>query len=346
LFPLNGMRAEALPRDHELIKESINKSIMFNPHAPSLRIWHQHDMSMSVGRGFRCGFPIFELNKFTEQEVHHLKSLDVIFVASNWAKSVCIDNGLDAKKVFIAPLGVDREIFKPMIVNNPIASMTATKFFTCGKWEIRKGHGLLLEAFNQAFEPDDDVHLILNCINPFIGDTGNAEWAEAFKTSKLADKISVIGPRLNTQIEVAVLMNSCDCGVFPSLAEGWNLELLETMSCGKHVIATDYSGHTQYINWQNANPIKITELEDAYDGIWFNGQGQWAKFESAQMEQLVNSMRAIHKMKQSKLLTPNTAGIETAEKFSWANTAKAIVNVVDDLRPEYNLNELRRVKNG
>ena len=53
-------------------------------------------------------------------------------------------------------------------------------------------------------------------------------------------------PRVNTSEEVARIMGQVDCGVFPARGEGWNLELLEMMSMGKPVIATNYSGHTQF----------------------------------------------------------------------------------------------------
>ena len=68
-------------------------------------------------------------------------------------------------------------------------------------------------------------------------------------------------------------MSQTDCGVFPARAEGWNLELLEMMSCGKNVIATNYSSHTEFCNSENCMLVETTELEDAHDGKWFRGQG-------------------------------------------------------------------------
>ena len=39
-------------------------------------------------------------------------------------------------------------------------------------------------------------------------------------------------------------MAEAHCGVFPARSEGWNLGLVEMLSMGRHVIATDYSAHT------------------------------------------------------------------------------------------------------
>ena len=66
-------------------------------------------------------------------------------------------------------------------------------------------------------------------------------------------------------------MSKVDVGIFPSRAEGWNLEILELMSCGKHIITTNYSAHTEFCNKENALLVDIDELETAYDGKWFLG---------------------------------------------------------------------------
>ena len=70
---------------HPLIQQSIQNAQTFDYNAPSLRLYHQFDMAHGVGKGMRCGFPIFELNQFTEQEKQNLCSLDKIIVCSQWA---------------------------------------------------------------------------------------------------------------------------------------------------------------------------------------------------------------------------------------------------------------------
>ena len=76
-------------------------------------------------------------------------------------------------------------------------------------------------------------------------------------------------------------MRDADCGVFPARGEAWNLELLEMMSCGRLVIATDFAGHTEYADHENALLIQIDELEPAADPVWntvFTERktGEWA----------------------------------------------------------------------
>jgi glycosyltransferase involved in cell wall biosynthesis len=121
-------------------------------------------------------------------------------------------------------------------------------------------------------------------------------------------------------------MAKIDCGVFPSRGEGWNLEALELMACGKHVIVTDYSAHTEFCTKDNANLVTITEKELAFDNKWFHGQGNWAKIGEPQIEQTANYMKDFHvNNKRSEI---NHRGIETALEFSWDNTARKILENV------------------
>ena len=120
------------------------------------------------------------------------------------------------------------------------------------------------------FNEDDKVELWMLCDNPFYTEDENFKWERLYRTSKLGDKIKII-PRQQMQEDVYNIMMQADCGVFPARAEGWNLDLLEMMSCGKQTIATNYSAHTEFCNEDNCMLVETTEMVDAEDGKWFRG---------------------------------------------------------------------------
>jgi len=319
---------DADPEKHKaLITSALESAKMANFDAPSIRLWHQYDMSEFVGRGKKIGFPIFELDKFSDLELHHLSNPDEFFVCSEWAKEIMIEN-LYAKyksddignKIHVVPLGVDRSIFR-----ENVSQREETIFFNCGKWEVRKGHDILVKAFNKAFEHDDNVQLWMLCDNPFYPNEENFAWERLYKGSKLGDKIQTI-PRQKSQEDVYNIMVQTDCGVFPSRGEGWNLELLEMMSCGKQVIATNYSAHTEFCDSENCMLVDIDEKEDAHDGKWFRGQGQWASIKDKQIDQIAEYMKEVHEKKKNDNLKINQAGIDTSKNFSWQNTARKIID--------------------
>ena len=143
----------------------------------------------------------------------------------------------------------------------------------------------------------------------------------------MGEKIRII-PRQPNQRDVYNIMNQSDCGVFPARAEGWNLELLEMMSCGKTVIATNYSAHTEFCNSDNSLLIDTNDLEGAEDGVFFSGShGEWASFSESSKEQTIEHMRSVHRLKNSDphgLL--NSDGIKTANQFTWQNSAQELIN--------------------
>ena len=289
---------------------------------PSVKIWHQNDLHMHVGHGKHIGFPIFELTEFNKEEKTSMAHCDSLFVCSNWAKGVVLDQTSFAEKnVHVVPLGVDTEVFQPKVSKRP-----QTIFFNCGKWEKRKGHDVLLECFSRAFDRSDNVELWMMCDNPFIGQ-GNQDWINLYKSSILGEKIRII-PRQPNQKDVYNIMSQSDCGVFPARAEGWNLELLEMMACGKTVIATNYSAHTEFCDSNNSMLIDTDGLEQAKDGVFFSGSyGKWASFSESSKEQLIEHMRTVHRLKgynPHDLLNSN--GIKTANQFTWKNSAQELLN--------------------
>jgi glycosyltransferase involved in cell wall biosynthesis len=298
---------------------------------PSVKMWHQNDVHTHIGKGEHIGFPIFELTEFSKEEKLSMAHCDRLFVCSQWAKNVLIENNVKKPEdIHVVPLGVDTEIFKPA----PKRIEDKTIFFNCGKWEVRKGHDVLIECFNAAFEPRDNVELWMMCDNPFIGQM-NDQWKNLYKNSKLGHKIKFI-PRQETHEDVYNIMRRVDCGVFPARAEGWNLELLEMMACGKQVIATNYSAHTEFCNDSNSYPIEMSEREKAYDGVFFDGsKGEWASFNNAAKDQLIEHMRMVHGVKEQytngwdtqmrEFSSTNHAGIKTANKFTWENSAKELL---------------------
>lgn len=317
LFPVNK-EMEAHPKHHDTVKQSLINAQFPNFSAPCVRIWHQFDMSLFCG-GKKIGWPIFELDEFNPQEIHHLNGLDEIIVCSEWAKEIILKH-ID-KPVHVVPLGVDREIFKPAGQKD----WDTFRFFTAGKWEYRKGHDIVLKAFTEAFSDEDNVELICMCDNPVIPKEDNEDWNRTFKYSKLGNKIKLVA-RQKTQEQVAHIMNKVDCGLFPARAEGWNLELLEMIACGKHCITTNYSAHTEFCNKDNSFLIQPEEKEVAFDGHFFTKDiGSWMKFTDENLKKMVELMRDIYDG-HAELQTKNME--KTAEQFTWENSAKKLVEVL------------------
>jgi glycosyltransferase involved in cell wall biosynthesis len=322
-FPIGNPQIEHNYEDillHKLTSRQSN----FDFNAHSLQIWHQHDLLHHRGNGLKIGFPIFELDTFNEREEHILDYQDVIFVCSHWAKQVVL-HYLPHKRVFVIPLGVDSNTFYP--TNQTTEKCT---FLNIGKAEYRKGHDVLVKIFNLAFSKDDNVELKVAFSNPFLKEPQIREWNSLYRNSDLGDKIQLV-PRLNTHDDIAKLINESDCGIFPSRAEGWNLEALEMLACGKQLIITNYSGHTEYCNNNNSMLIDCPHREVAHDNMWFKGDGNWLHIGDYEIGQMVRYMRKVYLDWKDLVSLYNKPGVETAKEFSWANTANKIYQALESL---------------
>lgn len=318
LFPI-GHHIDVEENEQEffqtLIQNSKNKAKIDHT---CVKIWHQFDLWSHISRP-HYGWSIFELDTLTDLEISSLRFPDRLIVCSNWAKEILKKYGLNSD---VVPLGVNRDIFHE---NFPTNSQESYRFFSVGKLEHRKGHEFTIRCYNKAFSRQDKVELHLMVHNPFLQPEIIQQWYNNFLNSKLGHTIKLYNP-VASHADVAKFIHQNDCGLFPARAEGWNLELLESMSCGKPVITTNYSAHTEYCNNKNSFLIDIDAVEPAYDnmgGMWFHGQGNWAELDFEQEEQMIEHMRYCYNNRPA-----NNAGIDTAKEFSWSKSAEKLLELV------------------
>lgn len=57
-----------------------------------------------------------------------------------------------------------------------------------------------------------------------------------------------------------------DCYTTVSKGEGFDLPMVQAMSLGKLVVATDYLAHADYMNTDNSIPVKYT-MKPVYDAV-------------------------------------------------------------------------------
>lgn len=294
----------------------LDRGQFFSPHARCIRLYHEFDLASHYGDGWHVGFPIFEKTAFNKQEIHQLNSVDSLFVCTEWAKGVIEDNGIKPY-VNVVNLGVDLSVFRPAKpVDGPF------RFFYPGKFEIRKSHDIVMEIFERAFTKDDNIEIYFLPFNRFLSEEENKEWSNYLLSSPLRDKIKIIG-HLETNEQVASLYNYVDCVVSFSKAEGFNLPLLEGLACGKQVVATNYSAHTEFLTNDNGYLVDVDGLEPMLDEKWFhNPESNWALIGEKCKNGLTEALREVYKGGKRV----NEKGIETSKKFTWQNSAKQIIS--------------------
>jgi len=321
LFPIGNISVEA-HWDKKIIIEDIKNQINYDKDAACLKIWHPHDLLMKPhGCGPYGTYSFFETNKISIGDKVGYDISDVIITPTSWAKNILVDNGISDNKIKISSPGIDLSIFNHNLPIDEEEKPEDYIFLNIGKWETRKGHDILVHLFNQAFNDNDNVRLLMVNTNPFLSDQENQQWQNLYKNSKLGSKIYML-PRVSSQKDIAKIIKISDCGIYPARAEGWNNEGIETMAMNKPIILTNYSGHTEYATQYNSFMIDINGYEIAEDGKFFHGHGEWAKLDSNSIDQAISHMRYVYKHK----VTANLEGLKTAQKFTWDKTAQELGN--------------------
>lgn len=304
---------------HQTLQNALNNNKTFSADAPTIKIWHQWDLSTFVGRGKHIAWTFFELDNLTAYEVHNLNSCHAVIVSSEWAKNVCVNCGVGVP-IYVIPLGVNRDIFSALY---PPKKTNKTIFGCFGKFEVRKGQDILASAWNQLNY--DDVELWLCCDNPFLSEEENNKWKSLFKKPGVK-----FLPRFKSQDELAYVMSQIDCGVFPTRGEGWNMEVLELMSFGIPSILGNHTGHTQFCNNANSYLVNPVGYIQAYDGVYFKpglnaNQGRWADMDATDFE---IEMRGFHTSKPS---SKRNAALETAENYTWEKIADKVITCLSEI---------------
>ena len=130
-----------------------------------------------------------------------------------------------------------------------------------------------IAAFKKAFARDDpNVALVLKISGP---PTRPPQWDLIEEHVQGCENIQLID-RVLTPAEVSSLLSVTDCLISLHRSEGFGLVPAEFMSLGKPVIATKWSGNTDYMTTDNSFGVdyRLVELEKNY-GPYEAGQ-HWA----------------------------------------------------------------------
>jgi len=143
---------------------------------------------------------------------------------------------------------------------NPVGDIF--KFLFVGAWKERKGWRVLLEAWSQAFTPDDPVRLVIKTDDINRAKAQIMTWQKRVHKAPIAS-IQFLGGRYSEQ-EIIDLYCDSQCVVVPSLGEGFGYSGLQGLVVGLPTILTNYAGHTEYATAMNCVLIPPEELQEIH----------------------------------------------------------------------------------
>lgn len=188
--------------------------------------------------------------KTLERELEEYDTADLISVPSSFVYNSFLKNGIEEKRLFLNPFGVNLDRFSPL----PKINDGKFQVLYVGTLSIRKGIFYLLEAFKKLNFKNKKLTLI-GPIEKNIKD-------KVFKN--LSDEIEYLSVIKNKDLNRYYSM--ADVMVQPSIEEGLSLVMAEALACGCPVIATENTGASDlFQNSKEGFIIKAKSIEQIHD---------------------------------------------------------------------------------
>lgn len=244
------------------------------------------------------GRTMFETDRVNLNHVDRCNRMDEIWVPTDFHMATFARSGVNSSKLVKMVEAVDVDFFDPAVTtalelsasqqlvgpdlqqgSHQVGTETFV-FLSIFKWEKRKGWDFLVQSFLEEFSAGDNAVLYL-LTNPFHGD-----WDFGRKIADFIGQLELQKPangwaRVLIQdhhiplSDLPALYKAVNAFVLPSRGEGWGRPLVEALAMGLPVIATNWSGMTEYMTEENSYPLEIEALEEVSEGP-FKGH-LWAK---------------------------------------------------------------------
>lgn len=240
-----------------------------------------------VRRNFKAviGRTMFETDRVNAEHVKRCNEMDYVWVPTDFHVSTFVESGVDPFKVVKIVQPIDVKFFDPLqykplnlrsveslVLGGPTQkSKSNFVFLSVFKWEYRKGWDVLLKAYLEEFSGVDGVALYL-LTNPYHSDSDFGNKIVEFVGNSDLEKpvtgwaqVYVIDSHI-AQTDLPRLYKAADAFVLPTRGEGWGRPIVEAMAMSLPVIATNWSGPTEYMTEENSYPLPVERMSKVTEG--------------------------------------------------------------------------------
>lgn len=293
-FPLAvASRMSDYSWSHKVLEKARYNTNIFHMNADFMRPAREHFGNELFNSRYNIGYWHWELPEFPEEHVEGFNHVNEVWVCSKFvAESV-------SKRATVPVMTIPHCIQVPVApnINRSSFGLPENRFLFLMMYDVqsstlRKNPKAVIEAFKLAFDKNDPrVGLVLKVNN---ADFRPNELAELRKMIAERGNLHLIDKVLSRQ-EVNALLQCTDSYVSLHRAEGFGLGLAEAMYLGKPVIATNWSGNTEFMNGANSCPVSYQLVNIGQDWGPYKSHQIWAepnvRHAADYMQRLVSDVR-------------------------------------------------------
>ena len=218
----------------------------------------------------------------TSESVHkdykdRLNLFDEIWVPTKYGRKILENSGINPP-IYVMPLGVDIKRYSPNAGYMDLGyGLRKFKFLSVFRWSYRKGVDILLRAYMEEFYSNEDVSLLLvsrsietpedkKGLTVMLEDFNNIKQCVKKDEDDLPHVALYIKPI--AEKDMPKVYSSCNAFALISRGEGYGLGYIEAGSVGLPVIASNCSGHTDFLSKTNSYLVE----PDGYVRAEVNGK--------------------------------------------------------------------------
>lgn len=291
-------------------------------------VMQQHGLRPGDGR-VRIGYWFWELSQFPHAAfARSIALFDELWVASDFCHdALATPSGPPVFKI-VPALGVEPARRHGRADFGLHDDFVFLFVFDAASVIKRKNPGAVVSAFRRAFAADEPVRLILKTVN------ASARQRAAFERLAGPARVQVWDGYV-PHGQVLDLVAACDAYVSLHRSEGLGLTLLDALMLDKPVVATRYSGVTEFFDGPGTYAVehKLVPLRRAYGP--YPAGAVWAQPDVAHA---ARRLREVYEAWRDPARRPAMGhGDAQRKSYSVANTQGALAARLEHLRRQHNL---------
>ncbi|PRD54426.1 glycosyltransferase [Sphingobacterium gobiense] len=277
------------------------------------RLLNSNGASYFAGK-YNIGFWAWELELFPSSYQKYIDLLDEIWVPSNFCLNAISQISNKPVLRFMHSIDIPENDITRNDLGLPADKLIYLTIFDYHSSLHRKNPYAVIKAFEDAFGDDHSKLLVLKASIGVEYPNAKNELYSYIENKKNIMLIEDILPRE----KLYGLINNCDVFVSMHRSEGFGLTMAEAMYLGKPVIATAYSGNTEFMSAFNSVLIPYTLIPTGDNYMYSDLNNYWADVDinevSLALKRLGESPSERKKLGDSAkkhikdLLSPKTVG--------------------------------------
>jgi hypothetical protein len=328
IFPIGGkidLSAQEVEQEKvsKLEELATNSPSRHRKGDPSFKLWHFNGSLESFSKE-QLLLTFYETDSPTKEELNCFNSNRVL-LTSKYAMEIFEEKGVKPEYL---PLFFDHLNFE--VKKREYFTDDRIVFNLCGKFEKRKRHPEILDAWARKYGNNTKYFLQCAIFNPFLSPEVNDKLISESLRGARYNNIQVLRPMSKNSLYNDFL-NSANIVIGMSGGEGWGLPEFHSIGLGKHSVMLNAHSYKDFITEENSVLVEPSGKVDSDDGLFFKkgeifNQGQFFKWDE---DDFIDGCEEAIKRVESNVV--NEAGLKLQDDFPLSQTVDTILKKIEEM---------------